>query len=109
MRKSPSLVVLAMLTDAACLRYSQHRALKLLMRPLLSLASPSGLFLSAFVARGDYVPLNSPRISENAVKRKFRESPKGEVRRIPLVGNWAKEVFRDRASSIIIKNNGQLS
>jgi hypothetical protein len=29
-----------------------------------------------------------------------------ELRRIPLVGNWAKEVFRARASSITIKNSG---
>src|SRR5215218_259375 len=29
-----------------------------------------------------------------------------ELRRIPLVGNWAKKVFRDRASSITIKNSG---
>jgi len=28
-----------------------------------------------------------------------------ELPRIPLVGNWAKKVFRDRASSITIKNS----
>jgi hypothetical protein len=62
---------MAMLTDAACVRYPQPRALKPLMRNLISVRSLRGLFLWALVARGEDVPLNSPRISEHSIIAMF--------------------------------------
>jgi hypothetical protein len=62
---------MAMLTDADCVRYPQPRALKPLMRNLISVRSLRGLFLLALAARGEEVPLNAPRIPENSVIAMF--------------------------------------
>jgi uncharacterized membrane protein HdeD (DUF308 family) len=88
----------------------------LVINPLIGVATLT-LILAIFMLIGGWE--QSFRRSGCVGKRRQRSSPGGcarasdflerrayELRRITLVGNWAKKVFRDRASSITTKNSG---
>src|SRR5918994_1696929 len=44
-----------------------------------------------------------PPTSQNSLYANFAESPKGEVRRIPLVGNWAKRCLEIAPLPLLLK------